>query len=258
MEVNKLEGREVLIIGFGGMMLVTLVVLSSIYVGHAITVVSNVPQPIHVMPAQPQVSVNVPNAPAPRVEVSAAAPAVNVHVPAQPAPVVNVSTPPATVTVIDQREKPKAEKPPAVLPDPVPVSVPKPDKTSALPLSKEEEVTLDSLYKNAENYISSYCVKNGVNAEGESKAWTTKWLAKVETAVRDGSVSDEQAYINRYVVDNSSSFNMDKAPPDRVVEACRVLLRYRDARLTMLSAMNEALTKENLKKTVVFLAAGVK
>jgi hypothetical protein len=272
MEVNKLEGKEVMIIGFGGVTLLTLVVLSSIYVGHAITVTSNVPTPIHVSSAAPKIEVNVPQAPAPKVEVTSAAPKVDVHVPAGAPPTVNVSTPPATVTVLDKRDpESKAFVVPVSAPAaspavPIPAKFEQttpavvPDAQGAAPVAvKAADVKdLETLYAYAERYIESYCRKNGLDPAAESKKWQTKWSSQVETAMRDGTANDEQAYINRVVVDKRDCFDLDKATPEKIVEGCRLMLRYRDAKLTWIQAMKDAATIENLQKTVAFLAAGVK
>jgi cytoskeletal protein RodZ len=278
MEVNKLEGREVMIIGFGGVILLTLVVLMSIYVGHAITVTSNIPTPVHVSAATPTIQVNVPQAAAPKVEVTSAAPNVNVHVPAGAPPTVNVSTPPATVTVLDKRSEPdtKTFVPPAAPanhnsnPPTIPASfqttTPAQAQPAVAPAGKsgdsktgeaKAEVNYETLYSNAERYIESYCKKNNLDANAESKKWLTKWNSQVETAVRDGMVTDEQAYINRIVVDKRDCFDLNAAP-EKIVEGCRLMLRYRDAKLTWIQAMKDAATTENMQKTLAFLAAGVK
>lgn len=270
MEVNKLESKEVFILGFGGAATLTAIILSSMYFGHMITTKSNVQTPITVTAAQPRIEVNVPVGPAPEVKVTTATPHVDVHVPTQPAPVVNVTTPPAVVTVLDKRDSDKAKSSekipvPASANDmqPTPVSIPiKPEKAQGssmvLPPAAKEEITIESLYSNAEKYIASYCLKKGLDVSAEAKRWNTTWQKGVDQAMIDNTDSSEQSYINRVVLAKRSNFDMEKASPDQIVEACRLFLRYRDARLQMLNAMNDALTKENLEKTVAFLAAGPK
>ena len=51
---------------------------------------------------------------------------------------------------------------------------------------------------------------------------------------------------------------MDEADlnDEKICEACRIMLRYRDGQLAWLQAMKDALTNENLKKTMAFLAQG--
>lgn len=266
MEVNKLEGKEVFILGFGGAGALTVIILSSMYFGHIISMKSNQQGPITVTAAAPHIDVHVPAQAAPEIKVTAAQPRIDVNVPAQLPPVVNVSTPPATVTVLDKRDGDKKEleiqavHAPAEAPKPIPVALPvKTEKTSsATTLPIDEETSIDTLYKTAESYIASYCAKNKLDSAAENRKWNAKWQSRVEQAINDNTDSSEQNYINRTVIAERANFLMDKATPEQIVEACRLFLRYRDGGFTMLAAMNEALTKDNLKKTVVFLAAGAK
>jgi hypothetical protein len=253
MQVNNLEGREVMIIGFGGVILLTLVVLSSIYVGHAITSVSSVPQPVHVLPAQPAVSVNVPAQSVPKVEVTAtsAAPKIDVHVPTQTAPVVNFTPPPAQITVVEREKQPAPEKPaapsisPKVDPKPVPAAV---EHSEA-----KEEYTVDTLYVCAERYIEMQCRKAGLDPVAENAKWLKHWQSRITD-----SGLDEQELLNRSVVDNRDCFDVQKATPEKIVEACRLMLRYRDTKLQWLQALKDAMTRENLQKTIAFLNTGGK
>jgi hypothetical protein len=95
----------------------------------------------------------------------------------------------------------------------------------------------------------------GLNPAEETRRWTKRWMENVEQAMSDGD-SSEQQYINRVTIAKRDCFNIEKAAVEKVVEGCRILLRYRDGNFTWLSAMREALTRENLKKTLVFLNAG--
>lgn len=263
MQINNFDSKDGIWVLFLFPTMIAVMILGGVGVGHLITSRSQVPTKVEVAAASPRIDVNVPTAAAPRVEVTSATPQVNIHVPNQLAPIVNVSTPPATVTVLDKREpdkqdKLKAEKPLAPEPQVIPVSAPvKPDKTSMAPLPplmpKEEDFTIESLYRNADTYIASYCQKNSIQKDAANKKWEEQWKDKV-----DKSNFSEQVYINNWVIDNRSYFDINKAKPEQIVEACRILLRYRDQNLAMLGAFNEVLTAENIKKTVAFLAAGVK
>lgn len=120
---------------------------------------------------------------------------------------------------------------------------------------RDEDLSLDLLYALSTKYVDAYCMKKGLNPADETKRWMKRWMDNVEQAMYDGD-SSEQQYINRVTIAKRDCFNIEKAAVDKVVEGCRILLRYRDGNFTWLSAMREALTRENLKKTLVFLNAG--
>ena len=281
MEVNKLESKEVLVMLFGLPVMITLIVLVSIGVGHWVTTRSDRPTNVNVTAAQPRVDVNVPAA-APQIQVTAAPPKIDVNVPQAAAPNVNVTTPPATVTVLDRRSdgdthvetKPeKPEKKETARPaEPVKPAAPAPaapkteqtPKTSSLvpiPVKaavSDDEMSLETLYSYAEKYIDSYCRKNNLDAALEAKKWQNAWKRNLDQAVSDNIDSSEQTYINRIVVAKRNCFDIEKATPEQIVEGCRIMLRYRDGQLAWLQAMKDAVTNENMKKTLVFLAAGVR
>ena len=127
---------------------------------------------------------------------------------------------------------------------------------STVPSVSVEEPTLDTLYHCANTYIESYCRKHGLDPVNETNKWDRKWHSGLEQAIADNIDTGEQSYINRMVISKRDYFNVEKTSPDKIVEACRLLLRYRDGQLAWLQAMKDAMTKENLKKTVAFLAAG--
>lgn len=264
MQAN-LEGNDVKYFAFGVPIMVALIVLGSVAMGAWLSNASHVPTEVRVAAASPSVNVNTP---APRVEnnISAAVPNVSVNVPTQAAPVVNVTTAQPLVKFYDQggvekpeKFEPKAQEKP-LAPAVVPVSAPDKQHSSSSPARimspiappKDEEATLDALYKNAEIYISAFCTKNGLQEDATGKKWEREWKDKVGDA-------SEQVYINSWVVDHQNYFDMDKAKPEQVVEACRILLRYRDQNFAMLAALNKALMdSDNIRKTVAFLKAGPK
>lgn len=120
----------------------------------------------------------------------------------------------------------------------------------------DEEPTLDNLYARATQYIDRYCQKRGLDSNSEARRWNAMWRSNVEQAINDNIDSSEQSYINRIVIAKRDYFNMRSASPEKIVEACRILLRYRDGQLAWLQAMKDALTNDNLRKTMVFLAQG--
>ena len=279
MEVNNLQSKEVLIMLFGLPVMITLIVLASIGVGHYVTTRSDRPTNVTVASATPKIDVNVPQAQAPQVNVSSSPAKVDVNVPSAPPPTINVTTPPAVVTVVqrnsDEHAENTAAKTPAKpapqkevvkeAPAPAPAKLPEapqPIKASYIenktPALREEDLTLDTLYNYAERYIESYCGKRSLDTAAEAKKWETKWKQGLEQAMKDNTDNDEQSYINRVVIMKRDCFDLEKATPEKIVEGCRLMLRYRDGKLAWLQAMKDAVTAENMKKTLVFLAAGVK
>lgn len=261
MEVNKLESREVMFMLFGLPIMMTLIVLASIGVGHAVTTRSSVPTPVNVSAAAPRIDVNVPQAAAPRIEVSAPGPKIDVNVPAAQ-PIINVATPQPLVTVLHEQPKPQPAPSPSVqaapVPQAIPVAAPIPEKKTSSLEFKEEDLNLDTLYKHAEAYVDAHCKKLGLDPATENKKWQTAWRSKLEQSTKDGTDTDEQSFINRAVIAKRDCFDVANASPEKIVEACRIMLRYRDANLSWLRQLREAATGENLKKTLVVLAAGSK
>lgn len=295
MESTHSEGSgRVLCLAFGLPLMTTAIVLGSMYVGHIITTQSDRPPKIDInvpQQAPPKVDINVPQQAPPNIEVSTTAPRVDVHVPAAPPPAVTVTAPatpapnitvnpaPPTVTIIDRRDLDKipekektsgaaekstsaAEPPPASV---APAGPAKPAGNVTVPVlppagppksSLDEDPTLETLYVCATQYIEAYCRKRGLDPSVEGKRWHDRWRANLDQAVAENIDSGEQSYINRVVLTKRDYFDLDRATPEKIVEACRILLRYRDGQLAWLQAMKDAMTKENLKKTVTFLAAG--
>lgn len=280
MEVNKLEGKEVYILVFGGSAMLFCVVILAFFAGHWITAKSNVMPIVQVMSATPKIDVNVPPA---QVSVTTPQPRVDFNVPQGPIPIVNVTTPPAVVTVIEKEHKeqriaevkeqskdvkqeqtkpaPVVSPPPAAAPKPATVEAEKPNKTSVSEFKadfREEDLNMDTLYRYAEKYIDSYCKKNSLDSSRETTKWTKNWQQGLSQAMNDNTDTNEQSYINRVVIQKRNCFDLEKATPEQIVEGCRLMLRYRDGQLAWLQAMKDAATNENLKKTLVFLAAGVR
>jgi hypothetical protein len=121
---------------------------------------------------------------------------------------------------------------------------------------RDDELCLDVFYLLCKKYVDAYCVKKGLNPQDEHAKWIKKWNSHLEQALQDGSDSSEQQFINRQTISKRDCFNIEKSSADKIAEGCRILLRYRDGGFTWLSAMTNALTQENLRKTVDFLNAG--
>lgn len=259
----KLDNKDSLMVVFASPVLGAAIILLAVWVGHLITR-SQPPMPVTISAAPPRIDVLVPQAAAPRVEVTATAaqPNVEVHVPPS---VVNFTPPPPLVTIINHEPDKKEPLPPispttnpshseaAPAPSPVQV-VAKPEQV----VFRTEDLTLGTLYQYAEKYIDSYCTKNHLDARAEAIRWNRSWQSQLDTALADGSANDEQAFMNRIIVNKRDCLDLERATPEKIVEGCRLMLRYRDGNLTLLQALQDQVTGENLRKGLVFLAAGVK
>jgi len=251
----------------------------------------NVPQAaapkIQVTATPPNIDVNVPQQAPPTINVSTppavvtiiganedksparltSAPVQIEDLPKAVPAVLKLQAPPATRPAPEQSKAPapdvKKIEPPN---NSAPAGKPEPAKSSennsvpALPsiALREEDLSLDTLYKYAEKYVESYCHKNSLDAGAEAKKWTSRWNQSVEQAMKDNTDTDEQSYINRVVVQKRDCFDLDRATPEKIVEACRIMLRYRDGKLAWMKAMRDAITNENMKKTLAFLSSGVR
>jgi hypothetical protein len=235
-------------------------------VGPAPTVNVNTP-PL----APPNITVNPPapnvtiidrqiEKPAEKPALAEAAPKVAAHASAlkvEPAPTA-VSTPADSVVPIETAKPSLPAAPPAAPPPAVgPKVEPTPAKAKAVEAAPPTpEPTIDNLYQYATRYVELYCTKHGMDPLAEARRWNKVWQAGVEQSISDNIDSSEQSYINRIVIAKRDYFNLATATPDKIVEACRILLRYRDGQLSWLQAMKDALTNENLRKTMTLLAAG--
>jgi hypothetical protein len=275
MEVNKLESREVMVLLFGFPCMVTLIVLASIAMGHWVS--SSSERPVNVTAAAPKIDVNVPQQPAPNIQVSSAPPKIDVNVPQAAPPAITVSTPPAVVRVLHSGEEKDVQELKDILPldrkqtlptgqQPVEVLEGSPGKSSGVKPAdvnlnspaRDEELNLDTLYKYAEKYVESYCRRNNLDPVTEQNRWLANWKRGLDQAIKDEIDASEQTYINRIVVAKRDCFDLERATPEKIVEGCRIMLRYRDGQFAWLKAMRDAATQDNLKKTLVFLAAGVR
>lgn len=239
---------------FKNTILLIMALLVGVFVGHELTLRSSIPVKVYVQPSSSEVNVKVPQS-QPVVNVSAAAPEIKVMPATTTAPVVNVSTPPAVVNVIrenkaeapDSNPKPKdgrVESNPRLLeqaPDQPPTSSP------FVPTKIED------LYGLADKYISSYCMGQSIDEVEFRQKWLKKYLDGLETSMQDSNSTTEQRFLNSRVIAKRGCFNMEKASREEVVEACFLLLRYRDTNLVILSALRENATPDMLMKAVAVL-----
>lgn len=113
------------------------------------------------------------------------------------------------------------------------------------------QITINDLYPVAERFVNEYCKKSNLDSAAEEKKWMDAWNTRVKEE------GDEQILANRVLIEKRESFNVEKAKPEQVVEACRLMLRYRDARLSLPSVFKENVTAGALLKIKRYLEAGV-
>lgn len=231
---------------FGLPVLLTLIILGTVGVAYTVT------KPNVMMP---NVTVQ-----APKVEAS-------LNMPPQPAPVVNA--PDVVVNVPPSRPNILVNQSPAAPPQ-VNVTVPnaKPgevqviekviEKTKTVPVpvyvdtAEQAVVTIQDVYRAAESYIADYCKHSGKNPEEESKKWLAAWTDRVKEA------GDEQRLANEVLIQKRGGFDVSSAKSTEIVEVCRLMLRYRDAKLALPAVFKDALTADNLYKFKMALDEGVK
>ena len=231
---------------FGLPVLLTLIILGTVAVSYVVT------KPNVMMP---NVTVQ-----APKIEAS-------LNVPPQPAPIINA--PDVVVNVPPSRPNIMVNQSPAAPPQ-VNVTVPnaKPgevqvvekviEKTKTVPVpvyvdtAERATVTIQDVYRAAENYIADYCKHSGKDPEAESKKWLAVWSDRVKEA------GDEQRLANEVLIQKRGGFDVSSAKSAEIVEVCRLMLRYRDAKLALPAVFKEAVTAENLYKFKSALDEGVK
>lgn len=263
-----------------------------------ITVPQAAPPNINVSSAAPRVDVHVPQQAAPTVTVNTppqAPPNITVNPPAATVTIMDKKEAERSATfVIDAPKTPSSpaaaaapaksapltvvttEKPvppvaPAIQVEKVATAAPAapaaPAKSEVRPVAvvkastpepAADEPTLENLYNYASRYVDTYCKQRGLDPANETRRWNRVWQSNVEQAIADNIDSSEQSYINRVVITKRDYFNLNTASPEKICEACRIMLRYRDGQLAWLQAMKDALTNENMKKTMAFLAQGPK
>ena len=188
---------------------------------------------------EPKVTVNVPNSPLPenRIMLPEMHPRIIVQNAPSEAPNVNVSitgggdNKPQTITKVVEK----------IVEREVPVYVETADKAVIL---------ISDLYPFAEQFILDWCKKNSLDPKLEEKRWIEQWNSRVK---EDG---DEQRLANRVLIEKRDGFNVEKARTEQIVEVCRLMLRYRDARLAFPPLFKEHISAANLVKVKRFLENG--
>ncbi|MCW8130717.1 MAG: hypothetical protein KIS92_10235 [Planctomycetota bacterium] len=250
---------------FGVPAMITVIILGSMivfyFVGGSRQPVAQVAPPVHIsqvnsdevmqkmmkeVPAiakalVPPVNVNVQPAevhvPETKVVLPEVQPRVFVSTPVQEAPSVNVSVAGGegkTQTVTKVVEK--------IVEKEVAIYVPTEDKA---------QLTIDDLYPVAERFVTEFCKKNNLDGAAETRKWMESWNSRVREE------GDEQRLANRVLIEKRDCFNVEKARPDQVVDACRLMLRYRDAKLALPTIFKENVTADSLLKIKKYLETGV-
>lgn len=250
---------------FGVPAMITLIILGSMivfyFVGGSRQPVAQIAPPVHVsqvnsdevmqkmmkeVPAiakalVPPVNVNVQPAevhvPETRVVLPEVQPRVFVSTPTQEAPQVNVSVAGGdgkTQTVTKVVEK--------IVEKEVPIYVATEDKA---------QLTIDDLYPIAERFVNEYYKKNNLDQTVETRKWMDNWNSRVREE------GDEQRLANRVLIEKREGFNVEKARPDQVVDACRLMLRYRDAKLALPTLFKEYVTADALLKIKKYLETSI-
>lgn len=116
---------------------------------------------------------------------------------------------------------------------------------------KKGAVTLADIFPVAEKYVEGWCVKNGKDAKAEAKRWMELWSGRVTER------GDEQAVFTDALIEKRGGFDVAKAKPSEVVEVCRLMLRLRDAELSIPSVFRDHVSAANLLAFKAFLERGV-
>lgn len=232
---------------FGVPLLMTVIILGSVVVGGYFLGRSVIVPNLTINPPKVEASLNVPP------------PTINNMIKPSDVPVI-VNVPPTNITV---RNNLAEVQPPTVhvtIPEgkqgqvqivekivekkvevPVPIYVETADQAA---------VTILDIYPLCEKFIDEYISKLGKDPKIEQKRWLDLWNSKV------AEIGDEQRAANESLINRRSAFKVDTAKTDEIVEVCRVMLRYRDAKLSIPSAFKEVMTADNLFKLKNYLAKG--
>ena len=103
------------------------------------------------------------------------------------------------------------------------------------------QVTLTDVYISAEKYLSAH------STPAEEKKWLEIWTARAREA------GDEQVLANTVLIEKRGAFDVEHAKASDVADICRLMLRYRDAKLAIPSAFKEHVNAAALLKIKRFL-----
>jgi len=112
------------------------------------------------------------------------------------------------------------------------------------------QLTMDDLYPLIDRFVAEHCKKNNLDPAVEDKRWQDAWNTRVKEE------GDEQRLANRVLIEKRESFNVEKAKPEQVVDACRLMLRFRDGSLTLPAIFKENISAASLVKVKKYLEAG--
>lgn len=203
---------------FGMPIMLTAIILGTLFVSHL-----SAPA-VHV--AAPNVSVAA--APTPNVTANLRAPEVTVNVPQNPAPVVNVAAPlgePSRVSLTlpggteVRTVKEVIEKPVVV------------EKYVYVDTREKASITMDDVIASAEKYLQ----RSGF----DMKKWGELWGSRVKER------GDEQALFNECLVEKRGAFKAD-AKATEVQEICALLVRLREAKLAVPEIAKSYISAANL------------
>jgi hypothetical protein len=108
-------------------------------------------------------------------------------------------------------------------------------------------VTLPDIYSSVEDWSKKYCVKNNLNYADEMKSWLVKWQSRVNEN------GDENNLANSELLNRAASLNVNSIDPRQMFDMSKLVLRYRDAKLSFPSMFKEHITAENLVKLKTYL-----
>lgn len=228
---------------FGIPILFTIIILGSLMVSHYVTSDRQIPA-INV--TAPNITARL-DVPAPTIIVKPAD--VKIDIPQQPVPYINVAAPrlePPNVHI----NIPDGKKGEIQVIEKVVEKIKEVQVAIYVDTADKANVTMNDIYPAAEIYVKKWCEKNGKDNVSEHKRWFDVWNSRVTER------GDEQIVANSALIEKSDAFRIDKAKPNDVVEVCRIMLRFRDAKLAIPTVFKTYVTADNLLKLKEALERG--
>lgn len=112
---------------------------------------------------------------------------------------------------------------------------------------EKADITLPDIYASVEDWSKKHCVKNNLNYADEMKKWLVKWQSRV------AENGDENNLANSELLNKAASLNVNSVDPNQLFDMSKLVLRYRDAKLSFPSMFKEHITAENLLKLKSYL-----
>lgn len=116
--------------------------------------------------------------------------------------------------------------------------------------AEQGAVTIHDIFPLCEKYVEDYFTKTGRDPKTEQKKWLDGWSAKV------AEIGDEQRVANDTMLNKRGALKIDTAKIEEIIEICRIMLRYRDAKLAIPTIFKDSMTADNLWKFRNFLVKG--